>query len=93
MDRFLSSATPDERDALLEVMNELQLKEMQQMFNGLGQRCFTRCVTNFRSRQLDGNEKACITSCADKYMQHMARVGARFAEETMTQQGQPQTQA
>jgi hypothetical protein len=29
MDRFLSNATPDEREALMEVMNELQLKDLQ----------------------------------------------------------------
>jgi len=91
MDRFLSSATPDERDALMEAMNELQVEEMQQMFNSLAQKCFNRCVNNFRARQLDSGERNCIGVCADKYMQHMARVGARFAEETMPAQ-QPQTQ-
>ena len=50
MDRFLSSATPDEREALLEAMNELQVKEMQVMFNSLAQKCFNRCVNNFRAR-------------------------------------------
>ena len=93
MDRFLSSATPDERDALVEAMGELEVKEMRSMFNGLGQRCFMRCVHSFRSRALDGAEKACIGSCADKYMLHMQRMAARFAEENMPQQqGQPQTQ-
>jgi import inner membrane translocase subunit TIM9 len=83
MDRFLSSATPDERDALMEAMNELQVEEMQTMFNSLSQRCFTRCVNSFRQRQLDSAERQCIQHCADKYMQHMQRVGQRFAEETM----------
>ena len=40
-------------------------------------------------RQLDSGERNCISVCAEKYMAHMARVGARFAEETMPQ-AQPQ---
>ena len=50
MERFLASATPDEREALMEAMNELQLTEMQTMFNSLAQRCFNRCVHSFRAR-------------------------------------------
>ena len=53
------------------------------MFNSLGQRCFQRCVHQFRSRQLDSGERQCIATCSDKWMQHMQRVGQRFAEETM----------
>lgn len=50
MDRFLQNATPSERDALMEAMNELQLEEMQSTFNNIAQTCFNRCVNNFRSR-------------------------------------------
>ena len=57
----------------------------------------TDALTSFCSlcavaRQLDSSERGCITVCAEKYMAHMARVGQRFAEETMPQQQQPPQQ-
>ena len=64
MDRFLSSATPDEREALLEAMNELQVKEMQVMFNSLAQKCFNRCVNNFRARSAQPSTQPAILSLA-----------------------------
>ena len=92
MDRFLQQATPQERESLMEAMNEMQIREMQSMFNMLTQKCFNKCVNNFRGRNLDSTEKNCITYCSEKYMQHMARVGQRFAEESQGLQQQPQQQ-
>ena len=83
MERFSSQASLSEKEAFLaDAMSEFQLKEMQSMFNGLGQRCFNRCVHSFRSRHLDQSERQCVGVCVEKWMAHMQRVGARFAEET-----------
>jgi import inner membrane translocase subunit TIM9 len=93
MDRYLQQASPHDRDVLSDLMNELQLKEMQTMFNMLTQKCFTKCINNFRARNLDSSEKNCINICAEKYLAHMGRVGQRFHEESlMNQQQQQQSQ-
>eukprot|EP00962_Isochrysis_galbana_P003304 scaffold920_cov135-Isochrysis_galbana.AAC.10 len=48
----------------------MQLKDTLRMFNGLVERCFSECVTGFRSKSLTGPEEKCVTVCANKYLKH-----------------------
>jgi hypothetical protein len=55
---------------VLERLEEMQLKDTLRMFNGLVERCFSECVTGFRSKSLTGPEEKCVTVCANKYLKH-----------------------
>ena len=50
------------------------------MYNALVERCFRDCVDSFRRKDLEPAEERCVARCAEKFMKHSARVGARFAE-------------
>ncbi|CEP00828.1 Mitochondrial import inner membrane translocase subunit [Plasmodiophora brassicae] len=76
-----------EQARLMDVLQELQVRDAQSMYNKLAERCFDRCVDNFRGRTLDQKEEACVNTCCDKFMKYMQRVGARFAEQNMAQPG------
>ena len=62
---------------MLERLEEMQLKDTLRMFNGLVERCFSECVTGFRSKALTAPEEKCVTTCANKYLKHS--VGLPFA--------------
>lgn len=85
MDRiqeFYASASKAEQDDMMMALNELQVRDTQRLFNGLTERCFTKCVNDFRSINLDNKEKKCVHTCFDKYINSLKRVGLRYAEET-----------
>ncbi len=63
----------------------MQVKDVQNKYNGLAERCFNKCIVQFRDKKLDTTEEACIENCCDKFMQHEARVQQRFAEENYNQ--------
>ncbi|CAO3648753.1 Tim10/DDP family zinc finger protein [Cunninghamella echinulata] len=67
-----------------------QMKDFLRIYNGLVQRCFEDCATDFTTKSLTGKEEACANKCADKFLKHSERVGARFAEinQQMTPPGQ-----
>ena len=71
---------------MLMKLEEMQLKDTLRMFNGLVERCFCECVVSFRSKVLTGPEEKCVSTCAEKYMKHSARVGQRSGEFTMAEQ-------
>jgi len=75
-----------DKAAMLEKLEEMQMKDTMRMFNGLVERCFSECVNGFRSKSLSGPEDKCITTCANKFLKHSGRVGQRFGELSMMQQ-------
>ena len=56
------------------------------MYNTLTERCFTTCVSSFRSKTLDKGETTCIANCAERYIKMTQRVGLRFAEDQALRQ-------
>ena len=56
------------------------------MYNNLVERCFSQCITSFRSKTLDGSEVSCVENCAARYVKMTQRVGLRFAEHQAMQQ-------
>lgn len=79
---YLQGASSGEQEELMLAINEMQVKDTQRLFNGLTERCFDKCVTNFRQRELDSKEKKCVNTCSQKFMHSLTRVALRYAEET-----------
>eukprot|EP01041_Mallomonas_annulata_P008054 gene8054-16512_t len=61
-------------------LEDEQMKESLKMYNRLVEGCFSKCVTTFRSKQLDEKENKCVAQCSEKFMKLTQRVGLRFAE-------------
>ena len=72
-----------ERAAVLKELNRLQLKDSMETYNSLVERCFNECIIEFKSKDLEKNEKKCIKNCVQKFMQFAARLGQRFAEKNL----------
>mmetsp|Transcript_2126 Transcript_2126/g.5952 ORF Transcript_2126/g.5952 Transcript_2126/m.5952 type:complete len:98 (-) Transcript_2126:84-377(-) len=66
--------------AVLEQLNEMQMAESMNTFNGLVERCFNECVTSFRNKSLDAPEEQCVQRCVQKTMVFSQRVAQRFQE-------------
>ena len=47
---IIRRANEAEQAQLMELVESLQIRDMQRMYNGLTERCFNQCVNNFRSR-------------------------------------------
>ncbi|KAG8462696.1 hypothetical protein KFE25_004672 [Diacronema lutheri] len=71
---------------MLAALEEMQMRDSLRTFNGLVERCFTDCVTGFRSKSLTDGEDKCVTACAEKFFNHARRVGQRFGELSQKQQ-------
>ncbi|KZS92105.1 mitochondrial import inner membrane translocase subunit TIM9 [Sistotremastrum niveocremeum HHB9708] len=56
------------------------MHDFMNLYAGLVERCFTSCCSDFTSKALSGKEETCVMNCADKFLKHTERVGARFAE-------------
>lgn len=89
----LDQGSEAEKQAMLQKLEEMQLKDTLRMFNGLVERCFSECVVSFRSKALTATEEKCVSTCAEKYMKHSGRVGQRFGEYTVAEQAAQQAAA
>jgi len=58
---------------MLAALEEMQMRDSLRTFNGLVERCFTDCVTGFRSKSLTDGEDKCVTACAEKFFNHAVR--------------------
>jgi import inner membrane translocase subunit TIM9 len=61
-------------------LEEQQVRDSLKMYNHLVEQCFDKCVTSFRSKQLEDSEAKCMHNCAEKFLKLTQRVGFRFAE-------------
>ena len=64
----MEHASEADRQATMAKLEEMQVKDMLRMFNGLVERCFSECVSSFRSKALTGPEETCVNACAEKYL-------------------------
>lgn len=76
----LGNLTPQQKDRVMARLDELQMQDSMNTFNGLVERCFGECIVNFRAKDLDKTEKECVQNCVQKFMNFSQRVGQRFAE-------------
>mmetsp|Transcript_68963 Transcript_68963/g.121954 ORF Transcript_68963/g.121954 Transcript_68963/m.121954 type:complete len:93 (-) Transcript_68963:115-393(-) len=60
-------------------LNEMQMQESMNTYNGLVERCFNECVS-IRTKGLESSEEQCITRCVQKFMSFSQRVSTRFQE-------------
>mmetsp|Transcript_10958 Transcript_10958/g.15891 ORF Transcript_10958/g.15891 Transcript_10958/m.15891 type:complete len:97 (-) Transcript_10958:329-619(-) len=77
---------PPEQQKFMKTLEEMQMKDSLTMYNNLVDRCFTSCVSSFRSKTLDKYETSCVEHCASRYVKMTQRVGLRFAEHQAMQQ-------
>lgn len=70
----------EQRRALEDAIERMQLRDSLKMYNGLVERCFKDCVDSFRRKDLESSEEKCVARCCEKFMKHSSRVGVRFAE-------------
>lgn len=63
------------------VIEQKQMKDFMKLYSGLVERCFDACCNDFTSKALSSKEDTCVANCAQKYLKHSERVGARFGEE------------
>lgn len=63
-------------------LEQLQMQDSLQTFNGIVERCFSECINSFISKRLSETETKCVESCVHKFLNYSQRVGQRFAEIT-----------
>lgn len=51
--------TEKDQKELQVILDDMMYREMQAMYVGLVERCFSKCVTSFRSRKILSSEKVC----------------------------------
>jgi import inner membrane translocase subunit TIM9 len=88
----LSSASAADQKQMEDALLDIRMQDIMRQLNNTVERCFDHCSTSFRSKNLDANEKKCMTSCADKYFKYTTRTGLRFQEEQAELQLQQQQQ-
>ena len=79
-----------EKQAALQQLEALQVKDTLRMINSMVELCFSECVTGFRSKALSTPEEKCISTCSEKFLKHSGRVGQRFGELWMQEQANQQ---
>jgi len=78
--------------AFMGSLEESQMKQIGQIMNGLVERSFIHCVSNWRNRGLDKTEEQCIDNYVDKFSKSQQRVVNRLGEEQQSKQQQQQQQ-
>ncbi|OZJ05946.1 Mitochondrial import inner membrane translocase subunit TIM9 [Bifiguratus adelaidae] len=76
-----------EQTQIAAMIEHKQMKDFLRLYANLVERCFNDCVNDFTSKTVSGKEEQCVNRCADKFLKHSERVGARFAE--LSQQMMP----
>mmetsp|Transcript_14367 Transcript_14367/g.32922 ORF Transcript_14367/g.32922 Transcript_14367/m.32922 type:complete len:95 (-) Transcript_14367:920-1204(-) len=76
----LQHLNDNDKQKMLDMIDEMQTRDSLKMYNGLVQRCFADCVHTFRRKTLEKDEEACVSRCTQKFLKHSARVSLRFAE-------------
>eukprot|EP00954_Amorphochlora_amoebiformis_P005544 437985-Amorphochlora_amoeboformis.AAC.1 len=85
--------TKKEQKEIESMMQDMMFREMQEVYIGLVDRCFNKCVNNFRSRKVQSSEKECIKNCVAKSIAHTKRVQMRFTEQNQKLNAQMQAGA
>jgi hypothetical protein len=57
--------TESDQQEFLKLLEDMQIKDSQRMYNSLTERCFEGCVVNFRTRRLEAKEVKCVNTCID----------------------------
>ncbi|KAF9520346.1 hypothetical protein BS47DRAFT_1335970 [Hydnum rufescens UP504] len=79
-----------EQAHMTKIIEKKQMQDFMKLYSGLVERCFNSCCNDFTSKALSSKEETCVQNCADKFLKHSERVGARFAEHNAEQMAQNQ---
>jgi len=77
MNQMLQGVSEKEKQRLMVMLEEMQMKEQVTMYNSLVERCFANCVTSFRGKNLDEREEKCVRRCPPNLHGHHS-VNARL---------------
>ncbi|KAF8349346.1 Tim10/DDP family zinc finger protein [Amanita rubescens] len=69
-----------EQAHMTKVIERRQMQDFLKLYATLVEKCFNSCCNDFTSKALSSKEDQCIANCAEKFLKHSERVGARFAE-------------
>ncbi|PFH53968.1 hypothetical protein AMATHDRAFT_53669 [Amanita thiersii Skay4041] len=69
-----------EQAHMTKVIEKRQMQDFLKLYATLVEKCFNSCCNDFTSKALSSKEDQCISNCAEKFIKHSERVGARFAE-------------
>jgi len=69
-----------EQAQMSRILEKKQMQDFLKMYSNLVERCFNACCNDFTSKAMSSKEEQCLSHCADKFLKHSERVGARFAE-------------
>ncbi|KAG6836688.1 protein transporter tim9, partial [Arthromyces matolae] len=69
-----------EQAHMTKIIEKRQMQDFLKMYSNLVEKCFNSCCNDFTSKALSTKETDCIGHCAEKFIKHSERVGARFAE-------------
>ncbi|KAL7419009.1 protein transporter tim9 [Cryptotrichosporon argae] len=75
-----SQFNSSEQAHMTKVIEKKQMQDFMRLYSGLVERCFSACAQDFTTKALTGAESTCVQNCADKFLKHSERIGARFAE-------------
>jgi hypothetical protein len=64
----------------MQVMQDMQLKEAMDIYNGIVKNCFNYCIKDFKSADLLDDERGCIAKCGEKLMRHSQKISLTFQE-------------
>ncbi|CEM00005.1 unnamed protein product [Vitrella brassicaformis CCMP3155] len=78
-----------QKQQVLGKLNDMQMQDSLNTYNGLVERCFNECITHFRAKDLEKAETGCIERCVTKFMAFSQRIGTRFQEKNMQQATPP----
>ena len=83
----IESLSQRDQHQVLAQLNDMQMAESMNTYNGLVERCFNECVTSFRTKSIDASEEQCVKRCVTKFMTFSQRIAVRF-QEKQQQMGQ-----
>jgi len=75
---------PTQRNDLLDkAIERMQVKEATKTYNGVVERCFEICASNFQRSKLDTAEDICIDRCFEKFVKFTQRLSTTFQEQNL----------
>ncbi|KNZ55286.1 uncharacterized protein VP01_2720g2 [Puccinia sorghi] len=74
-----SSLSSQDSAQLNRLIEQKQMKDFLKLYSSLVERCFSSFLLPTDS-QIISSDESCVNNCADKFLKHSERVGARFSE-------------
>ncbi|KAF5338953.1 hypothetical protein D9611_008788 [Ephemerocybe angulata] len=82
-----SSFNSAEQAHMTKIIEKKQMQDFLKLYANITEKCFITCCNDFTSKALSSKEESCVANCAEKFIKHSERVGARFAEANADQAG------